>query len=180
MITTASPKAKFLARKKIHLSLTDRQARSFPVLLTGKSYFIFLSQKLHSCLSKQFKALPSSPAALHITRILRHSVGSWSQTPPIEQGLCICNPELAPWVIWKPPASDRCSCAHLWTLALLIWTPDHWPAILIALCHVLVPTALPTPFRLCPTPVPPTRSYPAPRAGWYPSLTPVSWIVLCK
>lgn len=160
----------------MHLSLADRQAKSFPLVLAGKN--CLASEDLHSSLSKQFKALPFSPVTLHFTRILRHSLGSWSHSPPVEKHLC--NPELLPWAIWTPAASDHCSHAPLWTPALLIWISAHCPAILAGLCHVPVPTALTTSSRLHPAPALLTRSYPAPHAGWYPSLALVSREVLCK
>lgn len=103
-------------------------------------------QKLHSCLSKQFKALPSSPVALHFTRILSHSLGSWSQSPPVEQHLCICNPELPPGAVWTAGAIDHCRHAHLWTLALLIWTPAHYLPSWLGFAMSLSPSFSPAHF----------------------------------
>lgn len=59
-ISTASPKAKSLQGKKIHLSLVDSKQETPQRFSRVKGCFTFLRQKVHSCMSKRLKALPLS------------------------------------------------------------------------------------------------------------------------
>lgn len=145
-MSTASPKAKFLARKKMHLSLTDRQAKSFPVVLTVKVRVLhfpvtevaFLlvqtvqSPALISCSPpfhqdpKPFSGIlvpvsPSRATSLHLQ----------SRAPTMSSLNCRSH-----WPLQTCPSLDTCP-AHL--------DPSSLPALLAGLCHVLVPF-----FQSCP------------------------------